>query len=290
MSASALDTWRAARAEAPGPDLPEPEDGQEVLSVLVDDVVVGGVVITHNEQAGRSRGVLRTIETTLPEDAYAEWGAVLAAIEGHVRARGAQTVVTAVAPGLAGAFRRAGYRATMTMVSKRLDPDSAPEHQHDQRVSARPMEPDERRRFAAEVMTFLRAGMERAGVLSGTGANLDELEERVRHLADADPPAGELLMMGLVDGVPIGRAWATLVTAEDGATDFYGNTIDLFPEFRGQGLTRSFLGALRRHVKELGVRDVHLRVYAHDTEARRTFIESGAGVDDVHLRKDLDPA
>jgi GNAT superfamily N-acetyltransferase len=131
--------------------------------------------------------------------------------------------------------------------------------------------------------------MERAGVLSGTGANLDELEERVRHLADADPPAGELLMMGLVDGVPIGRAWATLVTAEDGATDFYGNTIDLFPEFRGQGLTRSFLGALRRHVKELGVRDVHLRVYAHDTEARRTFVESGAGVDDVHLRKDLDP-
>ena len=35
------------------------------------------------------------------------------------------------------------------------------------------------------------------------------------------------------------------------------------------------------------MRDVLLRVYAHDTGARRTFLDSGAGVDDVHLRKDL---
>ena len=60
-----------------------------------------------------------------------------------------------------------------------------------------------------------------------------------------------------------------------------------FPEFRGQGLTRSFLGALRRHVQEIGVRDVHLRVYAHDSGARRTFVDEGAGIDEVHLRKDL---
>jgi hypothetical protein len=35
------------------------------------------------------------------------------------------------------------------------------------------------------------------------------------------------------------------------------------------------------------VRDVHLRVYGHDVGARRTFLENGAGVADVHLRKDL---
>jgi len=41
-------------------------------------------------------------------------------------------------------------------------------------------------------------------------------------------------------------------------------------------------------VREIGVRDVVLRVYAHDTGARRTFLDNGAGIDDVHLRKDLD--
>ena len=65
-------------------------------------------------------------------------------------------------------------------------------------------------------------------------------------------------MTGLVDGEPVGRAWATLVTDDEGNVDFHGNTIDLFPQFRAQGLTRSFLGALRRHVREVGVRDVHL--------------------------------
>ena len=141
-------------------------------------------------------------------------------------------------------------------------------------MSVRPMELAERQQFAGEVMTFLRSGMERAGVLAGAGAALDELEERVARLADDPPPEGELLVMGLVDGEPVGRAWATLVTDDDGSVDFRGNTIDLFPQFRGQGLTRSFLGALVATCDEIGVRDIHLRVYAHDAGARRTFVDT----------------
>jgi hypothetical protein len=189
---------------------------------------------------------------------------------------------------LAGAFARAGYQATMTTVSKRLDPASATELQDDTRVAVRPMDRAERQVFAAEALTVLRTGMERAGVLIGSDADLSGLAERVARLADEVVPEGELLMTGLVDGEPVGRAWATLVTDESGALDFEGNTIELFGEFRGQGLTRSFLGALRRHVRELGVRDVLLRVYAHDAGARRTFVDNGAGIADVHLRKDLD--
>jgi GNAT superfamily N-acetyltransferase len=227
------------------------------------------------------------LHTTIAHDGRASWVPALAALEEHARRRGAQTLVTAVAPSLAGAFGEAGFQATMTTVSKRLDPGSAPELQEDLRVSVRPMAQPEREVFASEAMTFLRAGMERAGVLAGRGADLAELEERVARLADEPPPADELLMMGLVDGEPVGRAWATLVAGEDGALDFHGNTIDLFPQFRGQGLTRSFLGALRRHVRDIGVRDVLLRVYAHDERPRRTFVDNGAGIDDVHLRKDL---
>jgi len=286
MAEAQLEEWRAASAHAP---LPEPVegDGFEALTIVVDDVVAGGAVLTYDEQGGRSRASVRRLQSTLPHAAAEAWAAVLAALEGHVRARGVVTLVTSVPPDLAGAFRVAGFQATMTTVTKRLDPDSAPELQEDQRVSVRAMDADERRRFATEVTAFLRAGMERSGVLAGSGASLGELDERIARLGDETPPEGELLMMGLVDGEPVGRAWATLVTDEAGAVDFLGNTIDLFPEFRGQGLTRSFLGALRRHVQQIGVRDVHLRVYAHDAGARRTFVDNGAGIDDVHLRKDL---
>jgi GNAT superfamily N-acetyltransferase len=288
MPEAELADWRAARTAA-GTPLPEPVegDGYEALHIVVDDVVIGGAVLTYGEQDGARRGTIRTLQTTLPHDGTTAWAGVLAAIEAHLRTNSVKILVTAVPADLAGVFRAAGFKATMTNVSKRLDPAAAPELQEDQRVSVRPMGVDERRRFATEVTAFLRSGMERSGVLAGTGASLDELDERVARLGDDEPPAGELLMMGLVEGQPVGRAWATLVTSDDGAVDFLGNTIDLFPEYRGQGLTRSFLGALRRHVQEIGVRDVHLRVYAHDASARRTFVDNGAGIDDVHLRKDL---
>ncbi|QIG45572.1 hypothetical protein G5V58_25015 [Nocardioides anomalus] len=283
MPEDRLAAWRAGSADA---GTPLPTDGElEAVELAVGDVVVGGALLGHTSEDGRRRTSVRRLQTTLDPGAAEPWAAVLAALEQHARARGADSVVTAVPPVLSGVFRAAGYLATMTTVSKRLDPDAAPELQEDRRVAVRAMTSEERRVFSAEVAALLRDGMARAGVLSGT--SLGDLGDRVAGLAADPPPDGELLMVGLVDGVPVGRAWATLVTTDDGALDFLGNTLELFPEHRGQRLTPSFLGALRRHVQSLGVRDVHLRVYAHDDSARRTFLEAGAGIDDVHLRKDL---
>lgn len=285
MPEAELEAWRAARAEA-GTPLPEPSDHpQEAVVLTVDDVQVGGALLEYVDDAGRRRCAVRVLQTTLPRDADAAWEATIAALEGFVRARGVTTLTTAVAPDLARLFGAAGHQATMTSVGKRLDPASAPELQEDRRVSVRPMTPDERRTFVADVGDQLRAGMARAGVVDPGSARLGDLDARLAALVD-DPPPLELLMTGTVDGVPVGRAWATLVE-KDGALDFLGNTIDLFPEHRGQRLTPSFLGALRRHVQEIGVRDVHLRVYGHDTAARRTFLGAGAGIEDVHLRKEL---
>ena len=287
MPEAELAAWGASRAAA-GTPLPEPHEGAtlEAVTLTVDDVEVGGALLEHGEDAGRRRCSVRVLQTTIPRDALAPWAAAIDALEAHARARGADTLTTAVAPELTGVFGAAGFRATMTTVGKRLDPDSAAELQEDRRVDVRPMDADERVRFVADVREQLRAGMARAGVIDPGTSRMGELEARLERLADDPPPEGELLMTGTVAGVAVGRAWATLVE-RDGALDFHGNTIDLFPEHRGQRLTPSFLGALRRHVHELGVRDVHLRVYGHDTGARRTFLDEGAGVEDVHLRKDL---
>jgi GNAT superfamily N-acetyltransferase len=287
MPDAELAQWRAARA-GDGVPVPEPDDHgrQEVVIVQVDEVEVGGAVLQHVEESGGTHCLVRVLQTTLPHDALGPWAAVVGALEEHARAEGARTLAAAVAPDLVPIFARAGFQATMATMGKRLDPNSAVELQDDHRVAVRPMTDEERRRFAVEVREMLHVGMARAGVIDRAGSRLDEMESRIAELVVDPPPATELLMTGLVDGVAVGRAWATLVPSDAGL-DFFGNTIDLFPEHRGHGLTKSFLGALRRHVQEIGVRDVHLRVYGHDKGARRTFLENGAGVADVHVRKDL---
>ena len=287
MPAGRVEEWRAAAAEG-GQPLPEPVEGErcDVVDLVLDDVVVGGAVVTYDDEAGRLRASVQRLQTTLPHDAAAPWSAVLPALEAHVRAHGARVLITAVPPSLAGAFGRAGYRATMTTVSKQLDSDSVHELQEDQRVTLRDMDAGERRRYAEDAVALARAGMQRAGV-AGTEVALGDLADRIAALAEDPLPEGELLLVGLLDGVPIGRLWATIVTADDGAVDLRGNLVDLFPEFRGQRLTPSFLGALRRHMHTLGVRGVHGRLYAHDVGARRTVVGEGTGIDDVHLRKEL---
>jgi hypothetical protein len=287
MSEARLEEWRASAAAA-GQPLPAEidDDGHDPVEVVLDDVVVGGAIITYDDEGGRRRAHVRRLETTLSHDDSESWPVLLRALEAHVRAREARVVVTAVPPSLAGVFGTAGYLATMTTVSKRMDPDSVHELQDDQRVTLRYMDAAERRRYAQDAVGLARAGMERAGV-TGTDASLGDLADRIAAIAGDPVPEGELLLVGLLDGVPIGRLWATLVTTDDGHLDFLGNLVDLFPEFRGRRLTPSFLGALRRHLDTLGVRDVQGRLYAHDAAARRTVVEEGAGIADVHLRKEL---
>ena len=286
LPGAGLEAWRASRAAAGSP-LPEASDGGrlEAVTLTVDEVEVGGALLEYDADAGRQRCSVRVLQTTLPAEAAGAWAAAIAALETHVLAQGVDLLSTAVPPALAGVFGRAGYRATMTTLGKRLDP-TALGFQEDRRVAVRPMDAAERAQFVVEVGEMLRAGMARAGVADPTSAGLDVLDAQLSRLEADPPPPLELLMIGTVDGVPVGRAWATVVEV-DGVLDLHGNTIELFPEHRGRRLTPSFLGALRRHVHEVGVRDVHLNIYGHDADARRTLMGAGVGIEDVHLRKDL---
>lgn len=285
MPAVELADWRAARADGRAP-LPEPgEHPQEAVTVEIDGVAVGGALLEYVEDRG-TRCFVRVLQTTLPRDATGPWSALVAALETQARGRGAVVLTTAVAPELAPVFGATGFRATMMTIGKRLDPGSVPELQEDQRVACRPMTSEERQRYVVEVRELLLAGMGRAGVAERGSPRLAEMDARLTRLAADPPPEDEMLLTGTVDGVPVGRAWGTFVR-RDGALDFLGHSIDLFPQHRGQGLTKSFLGALRRHVHDLGVRDVHMRVYGHAESAQQTFLAVGAGIGDVHLRKDL---
>ncbi|WP_167736068.1 GNAT family N-acetyltransferase [Nocardioides sp. 503] len=288
MPGPELAAWREARA-ADGSPLPEPaRDGtQEAVTLEVEGVAVGGALLELTPDVGGTRCSVRVLQTTLPRDADEHWAAAVAALEAHGRGLGAAVLVVGVAPELARVFTAAGFLATMTGIGKRLDPGSAPELQEDRRVAVRPMTREERERYVVDVRGLLTDGMERAGVVSPAAGRNEELEERLARVSLDPPPEDEMLMVAEVDGTPVGRAWGTFVE-RDGALDFLGHSIDLFPEHRGQGLTKSFLGALRRHAHEVGVRDVHLRVYGHAESARRTFVAAGAGVGDVHLRKELD--
>ncbi len=286
MSTETVANWRAART-AVGATLPQvtAPDVLEFLEILVDEVAVGGVALGRTSTDPHPGVSIRLLETTLADDDATHWVAVLEAIEQRARALGANTVVTAVPPRLAGAFQQAGFVATMTGVGTTLEPGSGRLTPATDRVVLRPMSETERRQFVPEARAFLRTGMQRAGVLAGAEAPMDPVEERLAALTD-DPPREEVLLTVVVDGAPAGRCWGTLVEHADGV-DLVINTVDLLPEHRGQGLTRLVLPALETCVREWGLREVRGRIYGHMSDARSTLASWGVGVDEVHLRKDL---
>jgi GNAT superfamily N-acetyltransferase len=287
MPETELADWGAARA-GDGVPLPEPyaDDEHHAVIVEVDGVDVGGAILAFAQEGDGIRCLIRVLQTTVPRDATDVWTAIATAFEEHGRARGATILGTAVAPELSAAFGRAGYRATMISGAAPLDRHSAPDLQVDHTVAVRPMDGAERRRFVDEGREVLLAGMVRAGVVEPASNRLDELEARLARLADDPPPEGELLLTAVVDGRPVGSAWATLAPRDDGL-DYFGHTMFLYPEARGRGLSKSFLGALIRHAEDLGVTDIQARVYGHDQWARQNFIRDPSAVSDVHLRKDL---
>ena len=288
MPEETLAAWRADRAAAGAP-LPEPEpgDGFEALAVVLDDVEVGGVVLSYGDDGdsgGHRRCSIRLLQTTVPDDAGQAWAAIVTALEEHAGARGARSLVTAVPPRLAASFQAAGFGATMTGV-RLQHPEKERVLAEDGRVAVRTMTDDERRRFAAEAPGLMREGMTTAGVLSGPEAPMDRLERRLAGLA-VDPPPEELLLTALVGEEPAGRFWATLAPG-DGGPDLLGNYLDLFPEFRGQGLTRSFMAAVETWVIAHDVRGITGLLYGADREARATVLGMGADLGEIHLRKDF---
>lgn len=287
MLGSELADWRAARAGAGVPlEEPSADEEQEAVVVVVDDVEVGGALLAYSREGDRLLCALQVLQTTLARDADDVWTALAGTLEAHARARGVDSLTTAVAPELTAALGAAGFQATMIAVAKPFDTADYSGYAADARVTLRPMDAAERHRFVAETRELLYGGMDRAGVVSRSSTRLEKLEERLLPLLDDPPPEQELLLTALLDGEPIGQAWATLVP-HDGVVDFYGNTLHLFAEHRGKGLSAPFIAALSAYVDGLGVADIHARVYARDQWARKLFVSTTEGVRDVSVRKDL---
>jgi GNAT superfamily N-acetyltransferase len=302
MTPAALDAWRRERAVT-GP-LPEasPAQRQEPLVILLDGEPVGRVLLAAAEGDEAPGWSVRAIDTSLHSDDTEEWAEVLTAIADHALAHGAAVVDTTVPRRLAPVFEAAGYRTTGTVHAKRLALHDG-HFQDDRRVAVRPMDAAERAQFAAEARELVRAGVLRDGpaTLPGGGVPLADRIDRIDRIdsidridrsdeAGADDTGGpdrELLLTATVDGTPVGRVWATLVREDGGALDVVGHVLEIFPEHRGLRLTPSLLGALARHVRDLGVRDVHLQIHGPDDRARARLERAGLDVADVHLRRDL---
>lgn len=288
MPAADLADWRAART-ADGLPLPEPDDEQVAVLVELDGVTVGGALLRLSRQGEELRCVVLVIQTTVPPDAVDHWQAVADTLAEHARSLGARVVVARIDSGLTAAFGRAGFKATMLEGSGTLDPGSRPDLQEDRRISVRPMTAEERARFVQQGAEVIRAGMARAGVAGPDSPGLVELDAQLAALATDPPPDGELLLTAVLEGEPVGSAWATLAPRGD-AVDYLGRSMFLFPEHRGRGLSKSFLGALIRNAAEIGVADVQVRLFGHDITARTLFMPGpleAEAVTDVYVRKDL---
>jgi GNAT superfamily N-acetyltransferase len=282
MPAGRLVSWRDDRRDdAPLPPL-DAQD-HEALEILVDDTVVGRLLIAEDRGVPPGHWVVRALETTLASGDTETWALLLTRIADHARSRGAGTLDTAVHPLVSPASAAAGYRPTATLHAKRLDADAA--FQEDRRVSVRAMDAAERAAFVADARTLMTTGALGEVPAGAPGWAAGGLAARLDAVV-ADRAPDELLMTGTVDGAPVGRVWATLVTVDD-ATDFVGHVIEVFDGHRGQGLTPSFLGALAREVRHLGVRDVHVRVPEGDHRVRRWFLDAGVAISDVQVRRDL---
>ncbi|MBS43030.1 MAG: hypothetical protein CMH83_07730 [Nocardioides sp.] len=288
MPETELAAWATARSEAGDPlPTPGPTETHEALRAVIDGTVAGGVLLAHHAPGGHATTEVRQVHTPLPVTDTATWTALIAALEDHAQRRGTRTLVVAVPPALVAGLQDRGWTTTLARWAKRLDPAGATELQDDRRVALRPMTDDERARFAAEAGEVLRAGMLRAGVLVDEAAPVGALEQRLAGLGAPECPVDEVLLTAEVDGVEVGRAWLSLV--RDGeAVDVHGQHMELYDAFRGQRLTPSLVGALRRVAHEHGARDVQIRVYGHARGAHATYRREGAHLDLVHLRRELD--
>ena len=284
MPADVFAQWR-------GSALPTPDAGHEhePLEIEVGGIAVGGMLLDHSQPGGRRRTTVRLLETSLAAEDTEHWPAVLEALEAHARDRGTTTLTTAVPPPLLQRFQEAGWAGTMADIGVATGDRTERLFAVDERVRVRAMTAEERRRVVPEAREILRSGMLRAGVLADATAPMHAVDRRLEALVD-DPPDDEVLITATVGGAPVGRFWGTLVPGTDGTgrSDIVANTIDLFPEHRGQGLMRPLMAALETYVLDHDLRDVRARLYARDHRARPSLVGVGVGIDHVHLRKDLD--
>ncbi|MCH1866088.1 hypothetical protein [Nocardioides sp. CFH 31398] len=283
LSAADVAAWRAQR-EVAGDPLPAPETGvvQEVLEVVVDEVAVGGLLLERTADGDRSRCVVRELQTTLDPGDRPRWAAVLAALEDHARAGGAEVVVTAVDLDLTVPLSDAGWRAALTMHAKRLDPGVL-ELQDDRRVEVRPMDDAERAAWVPDALRALRRGATRAGLSDPAAGGV---EARLLALADGPVDPAELLLVGVLDGEVVGRFWGTSRPGPEGPV-LLATTLDLLPGHRGRGVLGSFLGAIRRRLADLGVVEVRLHLLGHHPGLRRAFLGLGVGIHRAVMTKDL---
>lgn len=290
MPRAELEAWGAARAQS-GVSLPEPfhEDRHEAVTVEIDGVDVGGALLALSSEGGAERCVVLVLQTTVPYDASERWTAIASALGEYAASRGATTLAAAVAPALAGAFGRAGFQATMISASLGFGPDGWSGLVEDGRVSVREMDLAERRVFVDQVRAQMHAGMARAGVVDPASSRLGALEERFAALLHDPLPEQERTLAAIVDGRFAGGLWATVVPTESGTVG-HVHSLHLDEEHRGQGLSTSFLAALRTRADEMGVEEIHVRLYGYDQWARHFFLTEDATLEDVHLRKNLEPS
>ncbi|MFC8848118.1 GNAT family N-acetyltransferase [Micromonospora sp. NPDC057141] len=143
----------------------------------------------------------------------------------------------------------------------------------------------------------LRVGLEQAYAedlagargLSPEAARAESLAQIDRDLPDGVATPGVLLRMALVDGEEVGWIWTTLPDA-DRPTMAWIHNIEVHPAHRGHGHARRMIQLAEAELARLGVGQLGLNVFGHNTVAIRLYDSLGFQVTSQHMVKPLPPS
>lgn len=155
-------------------------------------------------------------------------------------------------------------------------------------VALRPMTPAEYDAWVSDAIEQYAADHARVGSRPADAALQMARDEFAQLLPDGPDTVEHHLMVGLVDGEPVGTLWLK-IPAADGAKGFV-YAVEIVAGKRGRGFGRGIMVAAEGYALQQGAVSLGLHVFGDNTVARALYESLGYETTNVNMAKRLVPA
>jgi len=97
------------------------------------------------------------------------------------------------------------------------------------------------------------------------------------------------LLVGHVDGAPVGFLWLRIPPAGPGSVDAFVYNVEVDPDQRGKGYGRGLMEGAEVYARDQGATAIRLHVFGHNTVARSLYESLGYATTNVNMVKPLHP-